>query len=48
MVEDYSELNMNNPQPLPKAYTTKQLEGYKALSDNIYGYYAHEKQSLIK
>lgn len=42
------ELNMNNPQPLPKAYTTKQLEGYKALSDNIYGYYAHEKQSLIK
>lgn len=42
------ELNMNNPKPLPKAYTTKQLEGYKALSDNIYGYYAHEKQSLIK
>lgn len=40
-------LDMNNPKPLPKAYTTRQIEGYKSLSDNIYGYYSHEKKSLI-
>lgn len=32
---------------LPKAYTTKQSEGYKSLSDKLYGYYAHEKKSMI-
>lgn len=33
--------------PLPKAYTTQQSEGYKSLSDMIYGYYSHEKKSMI-
>jgi len=32
---------------LPKAYTNQQSEGMKALSDRIYGYYAHEKKSMI-
>lgn len=32
---------------LPKAYTTQQSEGYKSLSDKLYGYYAHEKKSLV-
>lgn len=34
-------------QPLPKAYTTEQSENYKSLSDMIYGYYSHEKKSMI-
>lgn len=41
------ELNMNNPKPLPRAYTNKQAESMKSLGDNIYGYYSHEKKSLI-
>lgn len=40
-------LDMNNPQPLPRAYTNKQAESMKSLGDNIYGYYSHEKKSLI-
>lgn len=40
-------LDMNNPMPLPKAYTTKESESIKSLSDDIYGYYSHEKKSLI-
>ena len=39
-------LNLNNPVALPKAYTTEQSEGMKALGDMIYGYYSHEKKSL--
>lgn len=39
-------LNLSDPQPLPKAYTTEQSEGMKALGDLLYGYYAHEKKSL--
>ena len=40
-------LDLKNLQPLPKAYTNQQSEGMKALSDRIYGYYAHEKKSMI-
>ena len=40
-------LDLKNIQPLPKAYTNQQSEGMKALSDRIYGYYAHEKKSMI-
>ena len=40
-------LNMDNPEPLPRAYTNKEAESMKSLGDNIYGYYSHEKKSLI-
>lgn len=33
--------------PLPKAYTNEQIEDYKSLSDDIYGYYSHEKKAMI-
>ncbi len=41
------ELNMSKPMALPRAYTNKQAESMKSLSDDIYGYYSHEKKSLI-
>lgn len=41
------EVDMNNPMPLPRAYTNLEAESMKSLSDNIYGYYSHEKKSLI-
>lgn len=41
-------LDLNNPKPLPKAYTIQQSESMKALSDLTYGYYSHEKKSLIQ
>ena len=41
-------LDMNDPQPLPKAYTSKQAEGYKSVADDIYGYYSNENKSLIQ
>ncbi len=41
------ELNMTHPKPLPRAYTNQQAESIKSLSDDIYGYYSHEKKSLI-
>lgn len=40
--------NDENPTPLPRAYTTKQSESMKALADKIYGYYTHEKKSMIQ
>jgi hypothetical protein len=40
-------LDYEHPMALPKAYTTQQSEGYKSLSDKLYGYYAHEKKSMI-
>ena len=40
-------LNMMNPTPLPRAYTSKEAESMKSLGDDIYGYYSHEKKSLI-
>ena len=44
--EDFK-LDMSNPEPLPRAYTNKQAESMKSLADDIYGYYSHEKKSLI-
>jgi hypothetical protein len=32
---------------LPSAYTTIEMESTKSISDLIYGYYSHEKKSLI-
>lgn len=40
-------LNMSNPMPLPRAYTNREAESMKALGDRIYGYYSHEKKSLV-
>lgn len=34
-------------QPLPYAYTNKEAESMKSLCDYIYGYYSHEKRSMI-
>lgn len=41
------ELDMSNPKPLPRAYTNREAESMKSLADDIYGYYSHEKKSLI-
>lgn len=41
------ELNMNEPMALPRAYTNKEAESMKSLGDDIYGYYSHEKKSLV-
>lgn len=41
-------LDLEKKIPLPRAYTTKQSEGMKALSDLIYGYYSSEKKSLVQ
>ena len=38
---------MNDPMPLPRAYTNKEAESMKSLGDDIYGYYSHEKKSMI-
>jgi hypothetical protein len=38
---------MNNPMALPRAYTNREAESMKSLGDDIYGYYSHEKKSLI-
>lgn len=40
-------VKMDDPMPLPRAYTNKQAESMKSLSDDIYGYYSHEKKSMI-
>ena len=40
-------LDMKKLPPLPRAYTTLQAESYKSLADDIYGYYTHEKKSLM-
>ena len=40
--------DFNDPKPLPRAYTTKQIEAMKSETDKIYGYYAHEKKSLFQ
>jgi len=34
-------------QELPTAYTNKEAESMKDLCDLIYGYYSHEKKSMI-
>lgn len=40
-------LDMDKPN-LPRAYTTKQSESMKAIGDKIYGYYSHEKKSMMQ
>lgn len=40
-------VNMKEPMALPRAYTSKEAESMKSLGDDIYGYYSHEKKSLI-
>lgn len=40
------QMDLNKPN-LPKAYTNRDSESMKALSDRIYGYYAHEKKAMI-
>ena len=42
------EVNINNPIPLPRAYTVKEAESIKSMADMVYGYYSHEKKSLIQ
>lgn len=41
-------INMTNPLPLPRAYTVKEAESIKSICDMTYGYYSHEKRSLIQ
>ena len=36
-----------HPTPLPYAWTNQEAESVKSLCDLIYGYYSHEKKSLI-
>lgn len=38
--------NINEPN-IPDPYSTKEIESMKAFQDRIYGYYAHEKKSMI-
>lgn len=38
----------DKPTALPRAYTTKQSESMKAIADKIYGYYTHEKKSMMQ
>lgn len=42
------EINMQQPIDLPRAYTNKQAESIKNIADDIYGYYSHEKKSMIQ
>jgi hypothetical protein len=44
--EDFK-VNMDEPMALPRAYTNKEAESMKSLGDDIYGYYSHEKKSMI-
>ena len=44
---DPFKLGVDIPPALPKAYTTKDSENMKSLSDDIYGYYSDEKKALI-
>lgn len=41
-------LNMESPMALPRVYTNLEAESLKSLADDIYGYYSHEKKSLIQ
>lgn len=33
--------------PLPKAYPSRQTDGYKNIADDVYGYYTHENKAAI-
>jgi hypothetical protein len=41
-------VNLENPIPLPRAYTVREAESIKSMADLVYGYYSHEKKSLIQ
>ena len=41
-------VDMQNPIPLPRAYTVKEAESIKSVCDMTYGYYSHERRSLIQ
>ena len=41
-------LDLENPVPLPRAYTVREAESIKSMADLVYGYYSHEKKSLIQ
>ena len=41
-------LDIKHPKPLPRAYTVKEAESIKSICDMTYGYYSHEKRSLIQ
>ena len=41
-------INMEHPLALPRAYTVKEAESIKSVCDMTYGYYSHEKRSLIQ
>ena len=41
-------VDLEKPVALPRAYTNKQSESLKAFGDKLYGYYSHEKKSMIQ
>ena len=44
----FNKVDLDKPLPLPRAYTVKEAESIKSLADLVYGYYSHEKKSLIQ
>jgi hypothetical protein len=40
-------LDLNNPAPLPLPYTNQEMESIKSICDLVYGYYTHEKKSMV-
>ena len=46
-LEDFR-VDLNHPLPLPRAYTVQEAESIKSIADMVYGYYSHEKKSLIQ
>lgn len=43
----FFEYNGTDIVPLPKAYPSRQTDGYKNIADDIYGYYTHENKAMI-
>lgn len=41
-------LDLKEPKPLPRAYTIQEAESIKSICDLTYGYYSHEKRSLMQ
>ena len=41
-------LDLQDPKPLPRAYTIQEAESIKSICDLTYGYYSHEKRSLMQ
>jgi len=44
----FDKVDLSKPLPLPRAYTVQEAESIKSLADLVYGYYSHEKKSLIQ